>query len=157
MRKTNQLGVVGLLASASLAPCGDAPEDEPSSGSSSEATASDFQALIVSDAGRFDDKSFNQLGFEGATQAADELGVELIDVESNSENDYAPNLESLVAEGCDARVTVGLALWPFESAKANPDIEYILMAPSDGTKDADDIEPYSTRRATPPPTTPRPA
>ena len=110
----------------------------------------------MSDAGGFDDKSFNQLGFEGATQAADELGVELIAVESNSENDYAPNLESLVAEGCDAIVTVGFALSAatVESATANPDIEYVLIDDAadndfDGTKDADNIKPllYNTAEA----------
>ena len=32
---------------------------------------------MVSDAGGFDDKSFNQSGFEGLTQAAEELGIEV--------------------------------------------------------------------------------
>ena len=118
--------------------------------------ASDFLPCIVSDAGGFDDKSFNQLGYEGVTQAADELGVELKAVESNSENDFAPNLESLVAEGCDAIVTVGFALSAatVESAKANPDIDYILIDDAadndfDGKTDADNIKPllYDTAQA----------
>ena len=131
MRKTKKVlvgGIVGLLATATLAACGDAPEEETgSSGSGSEA-ASDFLPCIVSDAGGFDDKSFNQLGYEGAKQAADELGVELNAVESNSENDYGPNLESLVAEGCNAIVTVGFALSAatVEFATANPDINFIV-------------------------------
>ena len=79
-------------------------------GETTAAAALDFLPCIVSDAGGFDDKSFNQLSYEGVQQAADELGVEFKGVESNSENDYAPNLESLVAEGCDAIVTVGFAL-----------------------------------------------
>ncbi|MEO5662994.1 MAG: BMP family ABC transporter substrate-binding protein [Nocardioides sp.] len=158
MRKTKKAvvgGIVALLATATLAACGDAPEEE-NGGTANETSAPDFTPCIVSDAGGFDDKSFNQLGFEGATQAADELGVELIDVESNSENDYAPNLESLVAEGCDAIVTVGFALSAatVESAKANPDIEYILIDDAadndfDGTKDVDNVKPllYNTAEA----------
>lgn len=158
MRKTKKVivgGLVALLASATLAACGDAPEEE-TNGSGNEPAAIDFLPCIVSDAGGFDDKSFNQLGYEGAKQAADELGVDLIDVESNSENDYAPNLESLVAEGCDAIVTVGFALSAatVESAKANPDIEYVLIDDAadndfDGTKDADNIKPllYNTAEA----------
>ena len=104
--------------------------------------AADFLPCIVSDAGGFDDKSFNQLGYEGAKQAADELGVELKAVESNSENDYGPNLESLVAEGCDAIVTVGFALAAAtkESATANPDIEYILI--DDAADGGDDGETF---------------
>ena len=150
---------MALLATASLAACGDAPEEEEPGatdiGTATE-TASDFLPCIVSDAGGFDDKSFNQLGFEGATQAAEELGTELKAVESNSENDYAPNLESLVAEGCNVIVTVGFALSAatVESATANPDIEYVLIDDAadndfDGTKDVDNVKPllYNTAEA----------
>lgn len=150
---------MALLATASLAACGDAPEEEEpgatDTGTATE-TASDFLPCIVSDAGGFDDKSFNQLGFEGATQAAEELGTELKAVESNSENDYAPNLESLVAEGCNVIVTVGFALSAatVESATANPDIEYVLIDDAadndfDGTKDVDNVKPllYNTAEA----------
>ena len=115
----------------------------------------------MSDAGGFDDKSFNQLSYEGVQQAADELGTEVTEVESNSENDFAPNLESLVAEGCDAIVTVGFALASAtkESAAANPDIDYILVddaadggddgATFDGKPDEENIKPllYNTAEA----------
>jgi basic membrane protein A len=82
-------------------------------------------------------------------------------VESNSENDYAPNLESLVAEGCNTIVTVGFALAAAtkESAAANPDIEYVLIddaadggddgATFDGKADEPNIKPllYNTAQA----------
>ena len=164
MRRAVASGLTALLATAVLAACGDAPESstaDPGDGGDDTAAASDFLPCIVSDAGGFDDKSFNQLGFEGAEQAADELGVELNAVESNSENDYAPNIESLVAEGCDAIVTVGFALAAAtkESAAANPDIDYILIddaadggddgATFDGQADEPNIKPllYDTAQA----------
>ncbi len=167
MTKTRKLvtsGLVTLLASATLAACGDAPEEETTTGSesgTSEPAVSDFLPCIVSDAGGFDDKSFNQLGFEGAKQAADELGVELKAVESNSENDFGPNLESLIGEGCDVIVTVGFALASAtkESAAANPDVEYVLIDDSadggddgtdfDGKADVENIKPllYNTAQA----------
>ncbi len=162
-RKVVASGLVTLLASATLAACGDAPEEDTSTGgeSTSEPAVSDFQPCIVSDAGGFDDKSFNQLGYEGAKQAADELGVELIAVESNSENDFGPNLESLIGEGCDVIVTVGFALAAAtkESAAANPDVEYVLIDDSadggddgatfDGKADEANIKPllYNTAEA----------
>jgi basic membrane protein A len=160
-RKVVSSGLVALLAAATLAACGDAPEEDTTGTESSGEAASDFLPCIVSDAGGFDDKSFNQLGFEGATQAADELGVELKAVESNSENDYGPNLESLVGEGCDVIVTVGFALAAAtkESAAANPDIEYVLIDDSadggedgetfDGKADEENIKPllYNTAEA----------
>jgi basic membrane protein A len=145
MRKAVASGITGLLAMAALAACGDAPDSSaaPSGGDeTTAAAASDFLPCIVSDAGGFDDKSFNQLSYEGVQQAADELGVEFKGVESNSENDYAPNLESLVAEGCDAIVTVGFALASAtkESAAANPDIKYILI--DDAADGGDDGETF---------------
>ena len=166
MNKTRRAvasGLTALLATAALAACGDAPEETPSAGGGGETSAAavDFLPCIVSDAGGFDDKSFNQLSYEGVEQAAGELGSDFKGVESNSENDYAPNLDSLVAEGCDAIVTVGFALASAtkDSAAANPDIEYVLIDDAadggddggtfDGKADQPNIKPllYNTAEA----------
>jgi basic membrane protein A len=162
LKKAAACGVVGLIAATALAACGDAPEeDSPGDGAESSEATVDFLPCIVSDAGGFDDKSFNQLSYEGVKEAAEELGADFKGVESNSENDYAPNLESLVAEGCDAIVTVGFALASAtkESAAANPDIEYVLIDDSadggddgetfDGKADQPNIKPllYNTAEA----------
>ena len=152
MKKVVVGGIAALAASTVLAACGDAPaETTPGSGASDSAggePTTDFLPCIVSDAGGFDDKSFNQLSYEGVVQAADELGAEFKSVESNSENDYGPNLEALTAQGCDVIVTVGFALSAatVESATANPDTEYVLIDDAadndfDGTKDADNVKP----------------
>jgi len=117
-RKTVVGGLSLVTASALLlAGCASAPADDTDSTD----TASDFVPCMVSDAGGFDDKSFNQLGFEGITKAAKELGTEAITVESATETDYAPNLTELVNQGCDLIVTVGFAGGvpvglPFDSA-----------------------------------------
>ncbi len=162
IRKVAALGFAGFVAAATLTSCGDAPDETPSPGDGeSSAEANDFLPCVVSDAGGFDDKSFNQLSFEGVEQAATELGSEFKAVESNSDNDYGPNLESLVAEGCDAIVTVGfnLAAATKESATANPDIEYVLIDDAadggddggtfDGQADVANIKPllYDTAQA----------
>ncbi|MDO9457658.1 BMP family protein [Nocardioides sp.] len=164
MRKAIGGGIAVLATSMVLAACGDAPsenDDEPGTGGGSETSdagepKTDFLPCIVSDAGGFDDKSFNQLGYEGVEKAAGELGADFKAVESNNENDYAPNLESLVAEGCNVIVTVGFALATatVESATANPDIEYVIIdsdadADFDGKKDAENIKPllYDTAQA----------
>ncbi len=166
MRRAVASGLTALLATAVLAACGDAPDSstaDPGDNGDGETTAAapDFTPCIVSDAGGFDDKSFNQLGYEGAKQAADELGVDLLDVESNSENDYGPNIQSLVDEGCDAIVTVGFALAAAtkEAAAANPDLDFILIddaadggddgATFDGQPDEPNIKPllYDTAQA----------
>jgi basic membrane protein A len=167
-RRAVASGITALLTMAALAACGDAPDSstpdtssDETSTATSEAPALDYLPCIVSDAGGFDDKSFNQLSYEGVQQAADELGVEFKGVESNTENDYAPNLESLVNEGCNTIVTVGFALASAtkDSAKANPDIEYVLIDDAadggadgtefDGKADEPNIKPllYDTAQA----------
>jgi basic membrane protein A and related proteins len=153
IRKTVVGGIAALAATTTLVACGDAPSEENSTGADG---SSDFLPCIVSDAGGFDDKSFNQLSFEGVEKAAEEIGTEAKGVESNSENDYGPNLDSLVAEGCDIIVSVGFALAAatVESANANPEMQYALIDDAadtdfDGEKDADNVKPllYDTAQA----------
>lgn len=145
--KKAALGGFAMLGAAVLfAGCASAPEE--SGGGDAGGEALDFLPCMVSDAGGFDDKSFNQSGFEGLTQAADELGVEVKTVQSAAETDYAPNLTSLVGQGCDLIVTVGFALSQatVESATENPDVEYVIIDDAadndgDGETDAENIKP----------------
>jgi len=145
--------VVAAVAVA-LAGCGQAPTDKPSG--TGKPAASDFMPCIVSDMGGFDDKSFNQLSFEGATAAAKSLDVKLTQVESNAETDYTPNVESLVSQGCTTIVAVGFALSAatVDAAKANPETDFILVDDAadndhDGKADAENVKPllYNTAEA----------
>jgi basic membrane protein A len=161
MRKAAGGGAAALLTAALLTACGSAPDDSSGGSDGSTTAASDFLPCIVSDAGGFDDKSFNQLSYEGVKQAADELGTDFKGVESNSENDYAPNIDSLVSEGCDVIVTVGFALAAAtkDAAAANPDIKFVLIDDAadggddgqtfDGKADQPNIKPllYDTAQA----------
>lgn len=157
MKKIIRVAALGGAVALALAACGSAPEAEPAAGGDDTAAAtSDFKGCVVSDAGGFDDKSFNQLSYEGTKEATEELGADFAEVQSDSEADFASNLESLVAESCDAIVSVGFALSAatVESATANPEIDYILVDDAadndfDGTKDADNIKPllYDTAQA----------
>src|SRR5664279_20744 len=140
------LSGMALVATSALVLAGCAAAPEESGGTSGEAL--DFLPCMVSDSGGFDDKSFNQLGYEGLESAAKDLDVEFLTVESTSDADYAPNIESLIAEGCDLIVTVGfnLSAATVEFATANPDINFAIVddaADNDfnGETDADNIKP----------------
>lgn len=144
-RKAALGGLATLGTAVLLAGCASAP-DEADGGAGGEAL--DFLPCMVSDAGGFDDKSFNQLGYEGLVAAAEELGVEYNAVESAAETDYAANLNGLVDQGCNTIVTVGFLLAPaaLESATANPDVEYVSIDDTvdtdfDGVTDAPNIKP----------------
>ena len=119
-------GLTLVTASALLlAGCAAAPEEDTDTTDA----ASDFIPCMVSDAGGFDDKSFNQLGKEGIDKAAAELGVEPILVESAAETDYTSNIQSLIDQDCSLIVTVGFALSTatVEAALANPEVEFAII------------------------------
>ena len=141
-RVVSGIALVGTSAML-LAGCASAPEAPADT-----AVALDYLPCMVSDAGGFDDKSFNQLGFEGLTEAAAALGVETKSTESASETDYAPNIDSLVDAGCDLIVTVGFALSAatVTAALANPDVNFAIIDDAadndfDGKTDAPNIKP----------------
>ncbi|WP_425467207.1 BMP family lipoprotein [Rhodoglobus vestalii] len=140
------LSGMALVATSALVLAGCAAAPEESGDESGEAL--DFLPCMVSDAGGFDDKSFNQLGYEGLEAGANELGVDFLTVESTSDADYAPNIESLIAEGCDLIFTVGfnLSAATVEFATANPEIKFAIVDDAadndfDGAVDADNIKP----------------
>ncbi|BDV29984.1 BMP family lipoprotein [Microbacterium terricola] len=149
---TNKRVLGGLIAASmfvALAGCASAPEETAPSADAGADVVDGFKPCMVSDAGGFDDKSFNQLGFEGLTRAAESLGLdEPTTVQSDSESDFAPNLTNLVEQDCSLIVTVGFALAAAagESAAANPDIEYVSIDDMvdndfDGETDSPNIKP----------------
>ncbi|NLF03432.1 MAG: BMP family ABC transporter substrate-binding protein [Actinomycetales bacterium] len=170
MKTKLRLAAVGAAAVLTLAACATPPEATPTTPAASEtetstetetteppaAAVEGFRPCIVSDAGGFDDKSFNQLSFEGLERAANELGVEFGQVQSNSDADFKNNLESLVATDCTLITSVGFALSAatVESALANTELNYVLVDDAadndfDGNVDAPNIKPllYDTAQA----------
>ncbi|KRA22184.1 hypothetical protein ASD65_16885 [Microbacterium sp. Root61] len=141
-------GLVATSVVALLAGCASAPTPTSTESGAAGGAIDGFKPCMVSDAGGFDDKSFNQLGFEGLNAAADALGVEPVTVQSNSESDFAPNITSLLDQNCTLIVTVGFALASAagEAAIANPDVEFVSIDDVvdndfDGKTDADNIKP----------------
>lgn len=139
MRTSNKaaaLVAIGGAAALVLSACGAAPDDTGGGG----ADASDFLPCAVSDLTGFDDNDFNELTYNGVVAAADRLGVETKAAESASEDQYAGNIESLVAEGCDFIVTVGFALATAtrDAAQVDTDVNFALI---DSMVTNDDFSP----------------
>lgn len=127
-------GMSGLL----LAGCAAAPEADSYSTDKAK-----FLACAVSDEGSWNDKSFNEAAFGGLLKAKDELGVTVNDAESHSIEDFTPNLDAMVAAGCDLTVTVGFNLIdPVNAAaKANPTKNFVTVdGYSDGNSNLKPIE-----------------
>src|SRR4030043_462370 len=80
---------------------------------------------LVTDVGEIDDKSFNQSAWEGAQQAAEELGGIANYIETKDAKDYAANMQLFIDKGYDYLVTVGFAMGTatVEAAKPNPKVK----------------------------------
>ncbi len=154
MNNTLRIGAIGAVSALALSACSSAPAEEPNSTSATTGTTPaqtiDYKACMVSDSGGFDDGSFNQSGFEGLQLAAADLGIDVATAESNGEDQYAPNLEAMVAANCDLIITVGFALSSatVEAALANPDVAFAIVDDQadndfDGNVDAPNIKPLT--------------
>ncbi|BDZ61790.1 membrane lipoprotein TmpC [Demequina sediminis] len=135
MKNIIRVGALTAVSALVLAACASAPEEEPAASSSATAGGEtpvetvDYRPCMVSDAGGFDDKSFNQAGYEGLVSISEELGLEYNTVESQDGNEYGPNIDALVADGCDLIVTVGFLLGDATAAAAaaNPDTNFAMI------------------------------
>jgi len=125
MRKQTLKGLaVGLVAVVGLAACGSS-----SSSDTTVAAGAAGLACEVTDTGGVDDKGFNQIAHEGLLQAETELGVATDLLESTTDADYAPNLQSFVDKGCNVIITVGFLLADATkaAAEANPTVQFAIV------------------------------
>ncbi len=83
----------------------------------------------VSDSGGFNDKSFNQTAHKGVTDAESKLGVKGVFLESKSDQDYVPNVNTCVQQSANLTVTVGFLLGDATqtAALANTDLKFAIV------------------------------
>lgn len=115
--------------SATTSPAASGSASATAAESSAPAAESDFTACMVSDAGGFDDKSFNETAYNGMMQAKDELGIQTNQIESNAEGEYAGNVQSMIDANCNIIITVGFALATATeaAAKQNPEVNFAIV------------------------------
>jgi len=116
---------LAAIASLALAGCAAAP-------AAPTATPVNYKACMVSDAGGFNDASFNQEAYAGLQQAKATLGVQTAQVESPekaTQTDYVSGIDSMISEGCNLIVTVGfnLASATRDAAIKNPKVNFAII------------------------------
>ena len=124
------LGALALaMGGCATPPAATTAAPSASASASASVTPSDFKACMVSDAGGFDDKSFNETAYKGLTDAVAQLGVQKAEVQSSVAADYAKNVQQMVDQKCNIIVTVGFALGDatLAAAKKNPDIDFAIV------------------------------
>jgi basic membrane protein A len=69
-----------------------------------------FTAALISDIGKFTDKSFNQNQLKGLNDAKKKLGITALPLQSNATSDYAPNFNTAVRKGSGLVIAAGFLL-----------------------------------------------
>ena len=136
------LGGASAIAIASLlVACGTAPEEGAEGDGGNNDAGGDNLACMVSDSGGFDDKSFNELSYDGLVAGSDANGIEYKTVESENDTVYQSNIESLVAQNCTVIFSVGFLLKDATeaAAAANPDVNFAII--DDNQIAADNVRP----------------
>jgi len=67
---------------------------------------------LVSDIGKFNDKSFNQNQLAGLNRAKAKLGITALPLQSNSTSDYSPNFNTAVRKHSSLVIAAGFLLAP---------------------------------------------
>ena len=136
----SMIAIAGLLAACGQAP--DAPADDNGTNTDgTDAAGSDQVPCMVSDAGGFDDQSFNQLSYEGLVAGSEAHGLTPLTAESQDDTVYESNIESLINQGCTLIFSVGFLLQPAtEAMSANyPDVNFAII--DDDQIEADNVKP----------------
>ena len=143
MKHLTKLLAAAGVATLALAGCGGGG-GATTSQSTGTKDASSFKACAVSDAGGWDDKSFNESAYDGLKASQSSLGIQINTAESNSDADFNPNVESMVSDGCNLIIGVGFNLEKaiHTSADENKDLHYALVDSSfnDGNNNTVTVE-----------------
>jgi basic membrane protein A len=124
------LGVGGLLASGAAS--SGATTAKPAQHSTTKAAhAGKFLACMVTDTGGIDDRSFNASSWQGVQQAVAGRPSKITGkyLQSSSESDYIPNINTIVAEKCGIIVTVGFLMGTDtqKAAVSNPKSKFAIV------------------------------
>jgi basic membrane protein A and related proteins len=121
-QSVNNAASPGAPSSPSTAPTDAASPGTPSVGKK-------IKAGLVTDVGGVNDKSFNQLAWEGMNRAKNELGAEIKYIESRQAADYVGNLSRFARDGYDVVFALGFMMEEAvkEVAPRFPNVKFALV------------------------------
>jgi basic membrane protein A len=134
--KHNAWATAALAVSATLliAACGSSHSSASSSSTSSTSTSSasttKFLGCMVTDTGGINDRSFNASSWAGMQAAASaNSGITVKYLQSTTQSDYTPNINTFIGEKCNIIVTVGFLMGAATeaAAKAHPSQKFAIV------------------------------
>ncbi|AHU89295.1 BMP family protein [Trueperella pyogenes] len=127
MRNFKKFAAIAAAAALALSACSNGASGDK--GTKSGEAKSDFKACLVSDAGGWDDHSFNESAKKGLDEAVKEYGIKFNTAESKNDNDFVPNTKAMVDDGCNLIIGVGFKLNSATATEANnnKDLKFALV------------------------------
>ena len=140
--KYSAWATAALAVSATLviAACGSSTSSAPAAGSTSSsasasstgsaATTAKFLGCMVTDTGGINDRSFNASSWAGMQAAAGgNSNISVKYLQSTTQSDYTPNINTFIGEKCNIIVTVGFLMGAATeaAAKANPTQKFAIV------------------------------
>jgi basic membrane protein A len=126
--RSSPLAVLGAVAALMAAGCGGGGGGGNETTTTGSSAGSNTTVALVSDIGKFNDRSFNQSQKEGLDRAKTDLGVTTIPLQSNSPSDYVPNLTQAVRKKANLIISAGFLLANDTNtvAKKNPNTHFAI-------------------------------
>lgn len=133
---------MATVMTAALTACGGGGNNassDTSGGSAASGSGEGMRVGLITDVGGVNDGSFNQSAWEGLQRAMTDLGIEANYLESATDADYVPNIETFVDEEYDLIISVGymLADATKAAAEAYPDSKFAII--DDATIELDNV------------------
>ena len=118
IKKIKTLALAGVLALGVVGCSSNSQTDEGK-----------IKVSLILDEGGVNDQSFNQASWEGALKAKEKYNVEVNYIESESENDYVPNIETAIDNDSDLVIGVGYKLTDAisEASSLYPDQKFAIV------------------------------
>jgi basic membrane protein A and related proteins len=128
---------LAVSTTLAIAACGSSTSSASSSSTSATSTATStasaaakFLGCMVTDTGGINDRSFNASSWAGmqAAQTADP-SISVKYLQSTTQSDYTPNINTFIGEKCNIIVTVGFLMGAATeaAAKANPTQKFAIV------------------------------
>jgi len=126
---------LAVTATLVVAACGSSTSSAsssstPASSTGTAASSTKFLGCMVTDTGGIDDRSFNASSWSGMQAAATaDPNVTVKYLQSTTQSDYIPNINTFLSEKCGIIVTVGFLMGPATeaAAKAHPTQKFAIV------------------------------
>ncbi len=129
MKKKLLCVLLACTMAFSMVACGSGAEEAPAEEAPATGDYSEIKVGMVTDVGGVNDGSFNQSSWEGLQKASEDLGIQVQYLESATDADYTPNIETFVDEEYDLIICVGyqLAEATRAAAEAYPEQKFAII------------------------------